>query len=116
MYGYIVPDVVQKDLKAVKKYNDKSKIIFSMETDSTPERYESVPTATPDGRSRITQGGSITEYRTDKSTARNESAKTNFPPPPVTSPFTILNNLPTSDPNVSGAIWNDNGTLKISNG
>jgi len=116
MYGYIVPDVVQKDLKAVKKYNDKSKIIFSMETDSTPERYEAVPASTPDGRSRISQGGSITEYRTDKSTTRNESAKTNFPPPPVTSPFTILNNLPTSDPNVSGAIWNDSGTLKISNG
>jgi len=52
MYGYIVPDVVQKDLKAIKKYNEKSKIIFGMEIDSNPERYEANPTVTPDGRTR----------------------------------------------------------------
>lgn len=28
----------------------------------------------------------------------------------------ILNNLPTSDPSVAGAVWNDGGTLKISAG
>jgi len=28
----------------------------------------------------------------------------------------IFDNLPTSDPNVEGAIWNDNGTMKVSNG
>jgi len=52
MYGYIVPDVIQKDMKAIKKFNDKSKIIFGMEMDSTPERYEANPTVTPDGRTR----------------------------------------------------------------
>ena len=52
MYGYIVPDVIQKDLYAIKKYNSKSKIIFSMETDSTPQRYEANPNVTPDGRTR----------------------------------------------------------------
>jgi hypothetical protein len=52
MYGYIVPDVIQKDMKAIKKFNDKSKIIFGMEMDSTPERYEVNPTVTPDGRTR----------------------------------------------------------------
>ena len=53
MYGYIVPDIVQKDLNSVKKYNDKSKIIFQMETDSLPQRYEANPTITEDGRTRI---------------------------------------------------------------
>jgi len=32
MYGYIVPDVIQKDIKAIKKLNSKSKVIFPMET------------------------------------------------------------------------------------
>ena len=32
VHGYLVPDVVQKDLNAIKKYNDKSKIIFGIET------------------------------------------------------------------------------------
>ena len=52
MHGYIIPETVQKDLTAIKKYNSKSKIIFSMETDSNPERYQSNPTVTPDGRTR----------------------------------------------------------------
>jgi hypothetical protein len=57
MYGYIVPDVIQKDLSSIKKYNDKSKIIFSMETDSTPQKYEANPTVTPDGRTRSNPDG-----------------------------------------------------------
>jgi len=40
------------DLKAIKKYNEKSKIIFGMEIDSNPKRYEANPTVTPDGRTR----------------------------------------------------------------
>lgn len=31
-HGYIVPDVLQKDIKAIKKYNSKSKITFLTET------------------------------------------------------------------------------------
>jgi hypothetical protein len=60
MYGYIVPDVIQKDLSSIKKYNDKSKIIFQMETDSLPERYEANPTITPDGRTRLNIDGKDT--------------------------------------------------------
>ena len=60
MHGYIIPEVIQKDLNSVKKYNSKSKIIFQMETDSTPERYEANPTITPDGRTRNNIDGETT--------------------------------------------------------
>jgi len=39
LHGYIIPDVIQKDLNSVKKYNSKSKIIFSMETDAPSELF-----------------------------------------------------------------------------
>jgi hypothetical protein len=32
LHGYIIPDVLQKDINAVKKYNTKSKVIFGVET------------------------------------------------------------------------------------
>ena len=32
LYGYVVPDTIQKDITAIKKYSDKSQIIFNMET------------------------------------------------------------------------------------
>jgi hypothetical protein len=57
MYGYIVPDSIQKDLNSIKKFNDKSKIIFSMETDSLPQRYEANPTTTKDGRTQTNIDG-----------------------------------------------------------
>ena len=47
MYGYIIPDIIQKDLASVKKFNSKSKIIFSMETTSNPEVFESNPQVAP---------------------------------------------------------------------
>lgn len=47
MYGYIIPDIIQKDLASVKKFNSKSKIIFSMETTSNPEVFESNPQIAP---------------------------------------------------------------------
>jgi len=59
MYGYIVPDIIQKDLKSIKKYNSKSKIIFAMETNSPPQRYEANPTVTSDGRTRRNPNGEI---------------------------------------------------------
>jgi hypothetical protein len=55
MYGYIIPDVIQKDLTAVKKYNSKSKVIFSMETTSNPEVYTPNPQETLDGRNRLNE-------------------------------------------------------------
>ena len=55
MYGYIVPDAIQKDLSSVKKFNSKSKIIFSMETTSNPEVFEPNPQVAPavDGSSAV---------------------------------------------------------------
>ena len=50
MYGYIVPDIVQKDVSSVKKFNEKSKIIFQMETTSTSQRFEANPISTPPDR------------------------------------------------------------------
>ena len=68
MHGYIIPETIQKDLNSVKKYNSKSKIIFSMETDSNPERYEANPTRTPDGRTRINEDGEVLNSNTEEST------------------------------------------------
>lgn len=64
MHGYIIPESIQKDLNSVKKYNAKSKIIFSMETDSMPERYEANPTKTPDGRTRSNIDGEVLNSQT----------------------------------------------------
>ena len=60
MHGYIVPDIIQKDLSSIKKYNDKSKIIFQMETESIPERYQANAQITPDGRTRLNLDGEAT--------------------------------------------------------
>ncbi len=54
MYGYIIPDIIQKDLSSVKKYNSKSKIVFSMETTSNPNVFIPNPEQTEDGRTRLT--------------------------------------------------------------
>tara|TARA_Y100001972_G_scaffold96246_1_gene118658 strand:+ start:1882 stop:2994 length:1113 start_codon:yes stop_codon:yes gene_type:complete len=108
MYGYIVPDVIQKDLNSIKKYNNKSKILFSMETDSTSQRYESNPTSTPDGRT--TEGiGNI----------RLEDNKSSFFPSLIETPSNpniSINDLPTSDPEIEGALWSNNGTPEVSKG
>ena len=106
-YGYIVPDVVQKDTKAIKKYNDKSKVIFQIETTSDPNRYEANPTTTDDGRSRDTQGGGSVTLT---------SPPVSFPSSPATPALISLNDLPTSDPGVSGVLWNNGGVPTISTG
>ena len=53
MYGYIIPDAIQKELSSIKKYNSKSKIIFSLETTSNPDIYNPDPQVTEDGRERL---------------------------------------------------------------
>jgi len=63
LHGYIIPDIVQKDLNSIKKYNEKSKVIFSLETVQTSmERYQTNldpqifmdnPQIAPDGRNRL---------------------------------------------------------------
>jgi hypothetical protein len=64
MYGYIIPDTIQKDLNAVKKYNDKSKVIFALETTSNPDVFNPNPEIAEDGRNRLT-GNTITRKRID---------------------------------------------------
>ena len=61
MYGYIVPDIIQKDLNSIKKYNAKSKLTFSIETDEPSNRYEANPTTTTDGRTRANIDGEDTK-------------------------------------------------------
>jgi hypothetical protein len=34
LHGYLVPNVLQKDMKAIKKFTDKTKVIFSLEVSS----------------------------------------------------------------------------------
>ena len=39
--GYIIPEILQKDITAIKKFSNKTKIIFSMETVDDPIFFES---------------------------------------------------------------------------
>ena len=55
MYGYIIPDAIQKDLNSIKKYNSKSKVTFSLETTSNPDVYNPDPQVTEDGRNRLAE-------------------------------------------------------------
>ena len=47
LYGHIVPDILQKDMNSLKKFRDKSKIIFSIETTSNEAILKG--TINPDG-------------------------------------------------------------------
>jgi hypothetical protein len=47
LYGHIIPDVLQKDMNALKKFRDKSKVIFSVETTSNEAILKG--TINPDG-------------------------------------------------------------------
>ena len=38
--GYIIPNVVQKDMNAIKKFSNKSKIIFGIEATTNPLIFE----------------------------------------------------------------------------
>ena len=55
LFGYIIPDTIQKDLSSVKKYNEKSKVIFSMETTADSRIFMNNPQETEDGRNRLAQ-------------------------------------------------------------
>ena len=43
LYGYIVPDTVQKELSSLKKFNSKTQIIFNMEVVSNLESVDNPP-------------------------------------------------------------------------
>jgi len=40
--GYIIPEILQRDLNGIKKYTEKTKLIFSLETEMGPEFYNGV--------------------------------------------------------------------------
>ena len=58
VHGYIVPDIIQKDLTAIKKYNSRSKVTFGIETTSGLEYVSSSkPKAVTQFASSTTSGG-----------------------------------------------------------
>jgi len=57
--GYIIPDVVQKSMNAFNKFNEKTKIVFSMEVVAGPEFFE----GTNDGSRIVTKNASNEEAR-----------------------------------------------------
>lgn len=42
LHGYIVPEILQRDLNGIVKYTEKSKIIFSLETDMPADFYNGI--------------------------------------------------------------------------
>jgi hypothetical protein len=40
LHGYITPNILQKDLNSLKKFSDKTKVIFSIEASSVDTIYE----------------------------------------------------------------------------
>jgi hypothetical protein len=47
MYGYVVPDVLQKDVTAIKKYNSKSKITIGLESTNSLNEFVSTTKKKP---------------------------------------------------------------------
>ena len=50
--GYIIPDVIQKDLNSIKKFNSKAKVIIQTETTSNSDIFDPNVVKTRDGRTR----------------------------------------------------------------
>jgi hypothetical protein len=51
--GYIIPDVIQKDLNSIKKFNSKSKFIIQMESVSNSDIFDPNIRKLNDGRTRV---------------------------------------------------------------
>jgi hypothetical protein len=63
--GYIVPEILQKDLNSIKKFSDKSKVIFSVEASSIDDIYD----GTVVGDRIITKDTTIDKESENRSTA-----------------------------------------------
>jgi hypothetical protein len=50
--GYIIPEVLQKDIASLKQYNSKSKVIIGIETTSNSDIFNPDVTKLSDGRTR----------------------------------------------------------------
>ena len=65
--GYIVPDILQKDLNSIQKFNSKSKLVIQLETTGNEEIFDPNIKKLKDGRTRkarhidgrITQSGEV---------------------------------------------------------
>ena len=62
--GYIIPDILQKDITALKKFSNKTKIIFSMEAIDSPTFFEG----------NVVGDRIITETASDKETKNRSTA------------------------------------------
>jgi len=61
LYGYLVPDTVQKQLSSLKKFNTKTKVIFNMETAQSLEDINRPPPQ-PNPRTEIRSDNIITSF------------------------------------------------------
>ena len=61
LYGYLVPDTVQKQLSSLKKFNTKTKVIFNMETAQSLEDINRTPPQ-PNPRTEIRSDNIITSF------------------------------------------------------
>jgi hypothetical protein len=61
LYGYLVPDTIQKQLSSLKKFNSKTKIIFNMETTSNLEGINNTPPQ-PNPRTQIESDNNFTSF------------------------------------------------------
>lgn len=59
LYGYIIPDALQKDLKSVKKFNEKAKITFAMEVTNNQDIFD----GNVEGNRIVTQDPATTETK-----------------------------------------------------
>ena len=80
MYGYIVPNILQKDLASIKKYHSKVRLTFN------PEVVADVNEATPTSQNRTNiEHGDFTEFTDPPSTQiPNNRINTNRVPPTPT--------------------------------
>jgi hypothetical protein len=58
LYGYLVPDTIQKELSSLKKFNSKTKIIFATETTTNLEGINNTPPQ-PNPRTQINSNDSF---------------------------------------------------------
>ena len=63
--GYLIPDILQKDLNSIKKFNSKSKLIIQMETVTNSDIFDPTVTKLKDGRTRKSRdvSGKITNLK-----------------------------------------------------
>lgn len=71
LQGYIIPDIIQKDLLAIKKFSNKAKLIFDVETVQDLKVFSDIYTGDRlDDDQSIDEGGLINSYSTLRSNAK----------------------------------------------